>query len=81
MLERIVREGEFGAAFGHNGDGPGYCYSGFYFLAQQCAVAVIANVENSDLSFATILKLYRDKAGASCNHPVFCLRITSSSRS
>lgn len=57
MLERIDREGEFGAAFGHNGDGPGYCYSGFYFLAQRCAVAVIANVENSDLSFATILKL------------------------
>lgn len=51
------RASTHGPAFGHNGDGPGYCCSGFYFPQQRRAVVVLASTENSDLSYRVVGEL------------------------
>ncbi|MCZ6711042.1 MAG: serine hydrolase [Gammaproteobacteria bacterium] len=50
--------GARGALYGHNGDGPGYCASGYYFSERRIAVAVLATCENSDQTLRTVNDLY-----------------------
>ena len=46
------------AMYGHNGDGPGYCASGFFFAERRITIAVTATCENSDHTLRMVHELY-----------------------